>query len=126
MKKNIKDRGILQKPIKFDIGSDLFCWTQSVSFTGIVRKPKNRNFAETEIENRNMVLFSVLYSYILSLINQQNVSQCKVIVYTGLRDKELPDASNSFFYHLNEAMVEYHKNYQFSYCVNLRLDFITY
>lgn len=114
LKENFDNRGILQTPIKFDLSSDLFSWTQSVSFTGTNSMPMNRNFAETEIENRNMVLFSILYSYILSLINQQNISHCKVIVFTGLRDKELPDASSSFFYHLNEAMDEYHKNYPFS------------
>lgn len=105
---------ILQKPFKIDLSSDLFTWTESVSFTGSIHKPKNNKFAETEIENRNIVLFSILYSYILSLINRQAISKCEIIIYTGLRDKELPDASSSFFYHLNEAMKEYHEDYPFS------------
>ncbi len=113
-KNNLDSHNILQKPLRFDLRSDLFSWTESVSFTGTIHKPKNNKFSETEIENRNMVLFSVLYSYILSLVNRQNISQCDIVVYTGLRNKELPDASASFFYYLNEAMTEYHKDYRFS------------
>jgi len=120
LKESFDSHNILQQPLRYDLRSDLFSWTDSVSFTGKNRKSTNARFSETEIENRNMVLFSVLYSYILSLLNQQNVGRCEIIVYTGLRDKELPDASSSFFFHLNEAMKEYHKEYQFSveYLIN--------
>ena len=114
LKKNFDSQGILQRPLRFDLRSELFSWTESVSFTGSNHKPRNTNFSETEIENRNMVLFAVLYSYILSLVNRQNIGQCDVVIYTGLRDNELPDASRSFFFHLNEAMAKYHKQYQFS------------
>ena|GEM_PF-6391293 len=114
LKKSFDSSRTLQKPIRFDLRSDLFSWTDSVSFTGSNHTPKNANFSETEIENRNMVLFSVLYSYILSLINRQNIDRCEIVIFTGLRDKELPDASSSFFFHLSEAMEEYHKEYQIS------------
>jgi len=112
LNKNL-DSNILKQPHRFDLRSDLFSWTKSVSFTGMDHTPRNNDFSVTEIENRNMVLFSVLYSYILSLVNRQNIHQCEMIIYTGLRNKELPDASDSFFYYINEAMREYHKKYSF-------------
>ena len=115
LEKNFDSHGVLQRPLRFDLRSDLFSWTESVPFTGNTdHRPRNTKFSDTEIENRNMVLFAVLYSYVLSLVNSQNISQCDTVVFTGLRDNELPDASSSFFYYLNEAMATYHKDYRFS------------
>jgi 7-cyano-7-deazaguanine synthase in queuosine biosynthesis len=76
--------------------------------------PNGEGIDICEIENRNMVMYSILYSYILSLIKRQDISTCEIIVLSGLRNHELSDASEPFFGHLNQAMLEYHKEYKFT------------
>lgn len=61
-----------------------------------------------------MVLLSILYSYILSLIKKQKKSRCEVIILTGFRNNEMPDANSNFFSCLNNAMKLYHKEFSFS------------
>lgn len=102
------------EPFKIDLRSMLFSWSNSISFTGKQETGMiNSHFDICEIENRNMVIYSILYSYILSLIKKQDISACEIRVLSGLRNHELSDASEPFFRYLNQAMLEYHQEYKF-------------
>ena len=59
---------VVAKPLKISLKSNLFQWTKSNAFKG---NSGNRN---AEIENRNMVLFSALASYLLTSANNQKVT----------------------------------------------------
>jgi 7-cyano-7-deazaguanine synthase in queuosine biosynthesis len=105
----------LIEPFKIDLRSMLFSWSKSVSFTGKEETGiMNKHFNVCEIENRNMVIYSILYSYILSLVKKQDISSCEIVVLSGLRNHELSDASDTFFGYISKAMLQYHREYKFT------------
>ena len=95
----IRDR--ILPPVFMDIGK-IFPWTASVAYTGNIY-----NFCP-EIENRNMVLFSILYSYLLSRVDLEQANE--FVVFTGFKDGEMPDANTNYFGHLSTLCKEYKPN----------------
>jgi 7-cyano-7-deazaguanine synthase in queuosine biosynthesis len=93
-------------PIYLDIGK-VFSWTESVAYTGNVLN------SCPEIENRNMVIISIIYSYLLS---KADLSQAnKFILFTGFKDGEMPDANKDFFNHLSSLCMKYRPNQMLSF-----------
>jgi len=97
---------ILNHPIIVNLRSDLFIWSKSVAFNGIQTKD-----SDPEIENRNMVLLSILYSYAIACARNQNIHKAIFEVYGGFKDGEIADCKASFFNSLSQLMKQYHPEY---------------
>lgn len=93
-------------------GESLFPWSLGEPITGEVQD--HTNFAPVEIENKNLVLYSLLVSFILSVLRKNNIRNASIDVYTGLRNNEMGDASSVFFKNINDALNMYHKTYYFN------------
>ena len=102
-------KSVVAKPLKLSLKSDLFQWTESNAFKG---NSGNRN---AEIENRNMVLFSVLASYLLSSANNQKVTATSFIITSGFRDGELSDCNQQFFTAFENLLKLYKPHFTFSF-----------
>lgn len=89
----------------------LFPWSAAEPLTG--EKLEDTNFISLEIENRNMVIFSLLFSFILSRLRKKKIQSCSVSIYTGFRDDEMHDSSRHFFNLLTAALHLYHSEYSF-------------
>ena len=89
----------------------LFPWSMSEPLTG--DKLPDTNFCSLEIENRNMVMISLVFSYILSKLRETKEQNAIVNIYTGFRDDEMPDACSHFFNLLCAALKIYHGEYSF-------------
>lgn len=100
---------VVAKPIKISLKSDLFQWTKSNAFKG---NSGNRN---AEIENRNMVLFSVLASYLLTCANNQQVTTTSFTITSGFRDGELFDCNQRFFTAFEDLLKLYKPCFTFSF-----------
>ena len=97
---------VLKDPIILNFRSDLFIWTKSVAFTGIETRDST-----PEIENRNMVLLSILYSYAIACARNQGVPEAEFDVYSGFKDGEIGDCNTLFLNALSELMKQYHQEY---------------
>lgn len=102
----LNGRTILDEPIIINLRSDLFIWSKSVAFNGMETKGST-----PEIENRNMVLLSILYSYAMACARNQNVPKAVFEVYGGFKDGEIADCNSSFFSSLSGLMKQYHPEY---------------
>jgi len=103
-------RAILNEPIIISLRSDLFIWSRSVAFCG-----KETSDSTPEIENRNMVLLSILYSYAIACARNQGISSAAFNVSSGFIDKEISDCSKVFFDGLSGLMQQYHPEYTMSF-----------
>ncbi len=92
-------------------GDSLFPWSLGEPITGEAKICTD--FPSVEIENKNLVLYSLLVSYILSSLRKNSIERADIDIYTGLRDNEMGDASSSFFIHINEALHLYHEHFYF-------------
>ena len=102
--------GVLNNPIIINLRSDLFIWSKSVAFSGIESKDST-----PEIENRNMVLLSTLYSYAIACARNKNIPEAVFNVYSGFKDGEMGDCNNLFFKRLSELMRQYHSEYNMNF-----------
>ena len=102
----LNDKTIIKNPIKISLRSQLFQWCKSQAFRGL----EGEEYAE--IENRNLVLFSVLASYLIACANHQKILKTKFEITSGFKEKELPDCNNNFFEKFTEIINLYTKNRQ--------------
>lgn len=94
-----------------DSRSTLFPWSLSEPIIG--EQIKSNHFISLEIENKNMTLYSLLVSFILSKIRKKNLDEASIDIYTGLRNGEMGDSSSEFFKLINDALLLYHKQFKF-------------
>lgn len=104
------NQAILNDPIIINLRSDLFIWSKSVAFTGIETKDST-----PEIENRNMILLSILYSYAIACARNQSIPEAVFNVYSGFIDGEIVDCNNLFFTTLSKLMKQYHPEYTMNF-----------
>lgn len=100
---------IIDDPVKISLESELFQWSDSVAFKGIGGNPN------PEIENRNLVLFSVLASYLVACANHQKIPNAKFSITSGFKEEELPDCSRTFFDKFEELLSMYKPNMKFHF-----------
>jgi 7-cyano-7-deazaguanine synthase in queuosine biosynthesis len=93
-------------PIRIDLKSDLFTWCHNVAFTG-------KEFGETtcEIQNRNMVLLSTLFSYLLACAQNQGIEKASFEIYGGFKEGEMEDCKQKFFNALTDVFAIYQKRF---------------
>lgn len=108
----LHNQAVLNDPIIINFRSDLFIWSKSVAFTGIETKDST-----PEIENRNMVLLSILYSYAIACARNQNIPETVFDVYSGFKNGEIGDCKIPFFNTLSELMKKYHPEYTMNFHV---------
>jgi 7-cyano-7-deazaguanine synthase in queuosine biosynthesis len=113
---------IISDPIKISLRSDLFQWANSVAFKGLVENADNTT---AEIENRNMVLFSVLASYLIACANHQKIEKTKFVVTSGFKDGELNDCKQSFFDEISHVLSSYKKGMIFDFKALKKLKYQT-
>lgn len=105
----LQDKDAIDDPIRISLRSDLFTWSNSCAFKG----EKGDN--EPEIENRNMVLFSVLSSYLIACANHQKIKSTKFKITSGFKEGELPDCNKKFFDKFSELLRLYKKDLIFDF-----------
>lgn len=112
IKSELNHPEVLNHPIIINLRSDLFIWSKSVAFSGIETKAST-----PEIENRNMVLLSILYSYAIACARNQNIPKAVFEVYSGFKDREIADCNALFFNSLSHLMKQYHPEYVMNFHV---------
>ncbi len=113
----LDDNSIISDPVKICLASELFQWCRNDAFLG------NKGIPNAEIENRNMVLFSVLASYLIACAKHKGIgTSCKetsesertqFIITSGFKQKEMQDSKKEFFSGI-ESLLN---------CYNDKLDF---
>lgn len=93
-------------PIRINLSSDLFQWCHNVAFTGIEVGDEN-----PEIQNRNMVLLSILFSYLLACAQNQGITKADFKISSGFKEGEMGDCSAEFFKSLANVFGLYHREY---------------
>jgi len=107
----LKDESIIADPIKISLKSDdLFEWCRSDSFLGNEGYEK-----EAEIENRNMVLFSVLASYLIACAKHQDAKSTDFVITSGFQENELSDCNTAFFTKFSELLRMYKEGHTFRF-----------
>jgi len=69
LRSKLDSSDFLLPPTKMNLKSELFTWCDNVAFTG-----KEKGDETCEIYNRNMVLISVLASYLIACAKNQNIN----------------------------------------------------
>ena len=105
----LNDKSVIDDPVKISLKSDLFQWCKSQAFKGISGEEK------PEIQNRNMILFSVLASYLIACAENQNIRKTKFQVTSGFKEKELPDSKSTFFNKFTELLSIYRPEFTFHF-----------
>ncbi|HUW45294.1 MAG TPA: 7-cyano-7-deazaguanine synthase [Dehalococcoidia bacterium] len=100
---NIVEDSFIHIPIRINLDSDLFKWCHNVAFTG-----KEVGDANPEIQNRNMVLLSILFSFLLGCAQNQGVTRADFEISSGFKDGEMGDCSATFFDALTDIFRSYH------------------
>lgn len=103
----IKDTSMISNPIKIMLKSDLFSWCKNDSFMG---KSEHLN---PEIENRNMVLFSILASFLIACAEHQGIKSTEFIITSGFKEKEMLDSNRVFFDKISELLKKQNKGLTF-------------
>lgn len=111
----IVTHSILHSPIRINLGSDLFKWCHNVAFTG-----KEVGDKHPEIQNRNMVLLSIFFSYLLGCAQNQGITRADFEISSGFKEGEMGDCSNTFFKALSNVFKIYHSEYSMN--INLLPD----
>lgn len=96
----------IHEPIKINLSSDLFQWCHNVAFTGIEVGDEH-----PEIQNRNMVLLSILFSYLLACAQNQGITKADFKISSGFKEGEMGDCSAEFFKSLANVFRLYHSEY---------------
>ena len=103
---NIAEDSFIYIPIRINLESDLFKWCHNVAFTG-----KEVGDVNPEIQNRNMVLLSILFSFLLGCAQNQGVTRADFEISSGFKDGEMGDCSATFFDALTDIFRSYHGEY---------------
>lgn len=107
IRSKLTNPAILRTPIRISLRSDLFRWCRNVAFTG-----KEVGDETPEIQNRNMVLFSVLFSYLMACAKNQGVHGADFDIHTGFKGNEMSDCSRKFLDGLTDLFNGYQKEYK--------------
>lgn len=102
----LKDYSIVCTPIRINLKSDLFKWCHNVAFTG-----EEIEQDTCEIENRNMVLLSILFSYLLACARNQGIAHASFEISGGFKEGEMGDCSGKFFDALTNIFGSYREEY---------------
>ena len=109
---------MLDDPLKISIRSELFSWSLSDAIKG------EEGEKSPEIENRNLVLFSILASYLIACANHQRIIDEKddgvkatFLITSGFKEKELPDCNQAFFEKFAELLSDYKRALKFSFSI---------
>ncbi|MFX1343448.1 MAG: 7-cyano-7-deazaguanine synthase [Promethearchaeota archaeon] len=108
-------RNFLKKPSTIDdaleisLKSELFHWTDSDAFWG----PKGKR--TPEIENRNIVLVSVLTSYLIACAKHQDINEANFKISSGFKQSEMDDCSEDFFNKYKELLSIYKPKMTFEF-----------
>lgn len=97
---------LLSAPIHISLRSELFTWCKNVAFTG-----KEVGDETCEIQNRNMILVSIVTSYLMACAENQGIETTVFEIHSGLKDGEMPDSNRDFFDRLEELLSGYKKQY---------------
>jgi len=107
----LSDQSIVDDPLKILLESELFQWSQSVAFRGI------RGTPDAEIENRNLVLFSVLTSYLMASANHQKIPEAEFSISSGFKEKEIADCRGDFFEGYSKLLSMYKPKLRFHFSI---------
>ena len=114
------DKKVVDDPIRISLKSqDLFQWSRSVAFQGL-----EGDNTTAEIENRNLVLFSVLASYLIACANHQNITNTHFEITSGFKDGEIADSNKAFFKQFADLLHSYKKDYTFDFKILPNKDFL--
>ena len=105
----LKKRSIADDPVRISLKSELFRWSESDAFKGI------EGNCDPEIESRNLILFSVLTSYLIACANHQKIPEAEFIISSGFKEKEMADCSSDFFKRFEELLSMYKPNMKFHF-----------
>lgn len=108
----LKNSGIIREPVRLVLKSDLFGWCMNQAFTG-----KNLEENDCEIQNRNMVLMSILFSYLQACAVNQKLDHASFEISSGFKEGEMKDASAEFF----KALTATYSIYTKAYSMNISL-----
>lgn len=103
----LNEQSIVDDPVKISLESELFQWSESDAFKGIKGNP------DPEIENRNLVLFSVLASYLMACAKHQKIPKAEFRISSGFKEKEMADCSRDFFEEFSKLLSMYKPNMEF-------------
>jgi len=104
-----KNEVVINELIEISLVSQLFSWCNSVAFTG------NINGNDTcEIQNRNMVLYSILGSYLFACADEQGIEKATFQITSGFINKEMKDCSSEFFKTMERLFSKYRSNLKIS------------
>lgn len=103
----LNEQSLIDDPVKISLKSELFQWSESDAFKGIEGNPN------PEIGNRNLVLFSVLTSYLMACPNHQKIPKTGFSISSGFKEKELLDCSRDFFDKFTELLSMYKPEMKF-------------
>jgi 7-cyano-7-deazaguanine synthase in queuosine biosynthesis len=105
----LNKQSMVDNPIRISLESELFQWSESDAFRGIEGK------RHPEIENRNLVLFSVLASYLMACANHQNIPHAKFSISSGFKEEEIADCNRDFFGKYSELLSMYKPDMEFHF-----------
>jgi 7-cyano-7-deazaguanine synthase in queuosine biosynthesis len=97
---------LLHRPLNISLCSGLFQWCKNVAFTGIEIGDET-----CEIQNRNMVLISILASYLFACAENQKIESTNFEIHSGFKDGEMPDCKSEFFNKLSDLLSVYKPHY---------------
>ena len=103
----LNSQSIIDDPVKISLESELFQWSESVAFKG------RAGYPDPEIENRNLVLFSVLTSYLIACAKHQKIPKTQFYICSGFKERELPDCNDYFFKKFTELLSMYKPELKF-------------
>jgi 7-cyano-7-deazaguanine synthase in queuosine biosynthesis len=105
----LNEHSIIDDPVRISLESELFQWSESDAFKGIEGK------CDPEIENRNLVLFSILTSYLMACANHQRVPEAEFSISSGFKETEMADCSTDFFKKFEELLSMYKPKMRFHF-----------
>jgi 7-cyano-7-deazaguanine synthase in queuosine biosynthesis len=106
IRSTLNETDIISDPIHMSLCSDLFTWCKNVAFTGVEVGDKT-----CEILNRNLVLVSIVASYLMACAENQLINKTGFEIHSGLKDGEMLDSNRSFFDCLEKLLSTYKKQY---------------
>lgn len=106
IRSTLDETDLLSDPIHISLRSDLLTWCENVAFTG-----KEVGDATCEIQNRNMILVSIVASYLMACAENQGIETTVFEIHSGLKDGEMPDSNRHFFDRLEDLLREYKRQY---------------
>jgi 7-cyano-7-deazaguanine synthase in queuosine biosynthesis/N-acetylglutamate synthase-like GNAT family acetyltransferase len=108
---------IVSDPVRICLASELFQWCRNDAFLGNIGNPN------AEIENRNMVLFSILASYLIACAEHKGLptirnenfvaEKIKFRISSGFKRKEMLDSNQAFFKGIENLLNSYKNNLEF-------------